>query len=177
MVQLLSELGYDTGYKSDSPIWGYSNAGLEWNISVENAPYIIKSPALCEKLDDILKRGKVVIDYAIVPIRNLFDAAESRRNVVSNAGANVAPNALHGGLFGTKIASEQELVLARKRYSLMHTLSKHEIPLMLLNFPMIIDDSEYLYRNLHTVFPSMDKERFDVAFAKICKPELVHKFE
>ena len=56
LVQLLTELGLDTGFKDAfSEFHANCNAGMEWNLRREDAPYVVKSPELCEYLDEVLK--------------------------------------------------------------------------------------------------------------------------
>jgi hypothetical protein len=59
---------------------------MEKDIRDPDAPYIIKSPWLCDNLDEVLQGGKVIIDHAIVPVRDLYSAAQSRRDVTERDG-------------------------------------------------------------------------------------------
>ena len=84
LVQLLTALGLDTGFPdTDAAIFPNCDAGMEWDIRDPQAPYIVKSPMLCDCLDAVLRSGKVVVDHAFIPMRNLFSAAESRRRVMT----------------------------------------------------------------------------------------------
>ena len=54
LVQLLTELGLDTGFpRAVSQTDANSNAGMELDIRDIKAPYIIKNPWLCDYLDEI----------------------------------------------------------------------------------------------------------------------------
>src|ERR1035441_6686184 len=83
LVQLLTELGLDTGFASSTDgIHAAANAGMEWQIEEifkKTAPYVVKSPALTEHISEVLQAPDVVVDYMIIPIRDLFASAESRR--------------------------------------------------------------------------------------------------
>src|SRR5436309_11606939 len=84
LVQLLTELGLDTGFAdSRSEIFSNCNAGMELDIRRPDAPYIIKTPRLCNYLDEVLQSGQVIIDHAIIPMRDLYSAAQSRRDVTN----------------------------------------------------------------------------------------------
>ncbi|EDZ92862.1 Tetratricopeptide TPR_2 repeat protein [Limnospira maxima CS-328] len=87
LVQLLTYLGLDTGFEdTNSHVFKNCHAGMEKNIFSEDAPYIIKSPWLCDHIDEILESKKYVIDCAYIPIRDLFSASASRIYVHQNSG-------------------------------------------------------------------------------------------
>jgi hypothetical protein len=175
LVQLLTALRLPTGFRSPHEgIYEICNAGMETDIRSERAPYIVKSPALCKHLDGILDADpSIIVDYAIVPVRRLCDAAESRRDVVRR---NDAPAQVVGGLWETMVGEDQEDVLARSLYELMYTLARHDIPVLLLSFPRLVHDPEYLYSRLSPLFPYVTEDRFLQVHAEICRPELVHDF-
>src|SRR5689334_19108131 len=82
LVQLFTALGLDTGFSDlQSAIYENCNAGMEKDIHLPDAPYIIKTPWLCDYLDEVLENNDRVIDHAIVPVRDLYAAAQSRRDV------------------------------------------------------------------------------------------------
>jgi hypothetical protein len=174
LVQLLTELGLDTGFSSsNSDVNPNSNAGMEWNIRSANAPYVVKSPALCKDLEALLAAGDIVVDCAIIPIRDLYAAAESRRTVQRN----VKQRDLPGGLILTEDPQEQETALAREFHRLVHTLAKHDVPMIWLYFPRLVNDAAYLHGKLKSVLPDHDWELFSQAFRAVSRPELVHSFE
>jgi hypothetical protein len=174
LVQLLTELGLDTGFpNANSGIWESCNAGMEWNIKQPNAPYVVKNPALCKDLEEVLEAGNTVVDCAIIPIRDLYASAESRRTVQRKLNKRDTP----GGLILTKNPSEQENVLALQLHSLVHTLAKYDVPMTWLYFPRLVQDPEYLYGKLKSVLPGQNLETFLRAFRVVSRPELVHNFE
>src|SRR4029077_20569812 len=72
LVQLLPELGLETGFPDPfSNVFPNCDAGMEWDIRQPDAPYIVKNPRLCDSLDALVQDGGVVIDRAIIPVRNL----------------------------------------------------------------------------------------------------------
>jgi hypothetical protein len=84
LVQVLTFLGFDTGYSEEQALRDVddtSKAGLEHAVLGEpDLPQVIKSPWLSDQIEDALSRG-LRVSVAIIPLRNLFEAAESRRHV------------------------------------------------------------------------------------------------
>jgi hypothetical protein len=175
LVQLFTELGLDTGFDhSNARVHEHCNAGMEQNIRNPDAPYIVKSPTLCEYLDEVLDASAVVVDYAIIPIRDLYSAAESRRDVFRRSSRKAG---IPGGLWLTKNPHAQEAVLAQEFHKLIHTLTKHDVPTIWLYFPRFVNDPEYLYQKLRPVLPAIEQDAFLRAFQAVSRPELVHDFE
>ncbi len=178
LVQLLTALKLDTGFDSPtSNVFANCNAGMELDILDPNAPYYVKAPILCDRLDELVGSGHVVVDHAIVPMRDLFSAAESRREVSRSFGpTDRDPNQIPGGLWNTNKAEAQESVLLEQIYQLMYAITKHEIPLTLLHFPRIVKDPEYLYDKLRFTLGEMSYATFLQGFQLVSRPELVHDF-
>ena len=178
LVQLLTALGLDTGFPdTDAAIFPNCDAGMEWDIRDPQAPYIVKSPMLCDCLDAVLRSGKVVVDHAFIPMRDLFSAAESRRRVMQRSDPARYAGGVPGGLWDTRRPEEQEAVLAQKFHALMHTLAEHDIPLTLLHFPRLTLEAEYLYEKLTPALGGCARDRFVDAFRRVARPELVNHFE
>lgn len=182
LVQLLTELGLDTGFPhAQAQLYRNANAGMEHDIrNPHNAPYIVKSPGLCDYLDEALQGDDMIIDHAIIPMRDLYSAAQSRREVDSKADPSL--DVVPGGLWprmekGLYASVNQEWILAGKLYSLMYTLAKHDIPVMLLLFPRIVNDPEYLYQKLSFLLENISYNTFLEAFQAIRKPDLIHDFK
>jgi hypothetical protein len=152
---------------------------MELDIRHPDAPYIVKSPWLCDYLDEVLQNGSVVIDYAIVPIRDLFEAAESRRDVIRRVNPDLygGPDKVPGGLWHTTRPEDQERILIEQLYKLIYTLVKHDVPIVLLFFPRLVTDPEYLYRKLAFLLKDITYNAFLAAFQKISRPELIHQFQ
>lgn len=176
LVQLLTELGLDTGYTSKTDgVFPNCHAGMERDLREPNAPFIVKSPLICDYLDDVLRQGGAEIVHAIVPIRDLFAAAESRREVHRQSG--LPPEAwVAGGLWGVASPADQEGVLAAQFFKLMATLTRHDVPFTLLEFPRLVSDPEYLYRKLSFLVESVGWDRFLEAFQQVADLSLVHEF-
>lgn len=177
LVQLFTALGFDTGFDKEQDVTCPNcHAGMEWDLRDSKAPFIVKSPWMCEYLDTVLSKGEVQVEHLFIPVRDLFSAAESRRAVerraeIKGGGVNVP-----GGLWGTAEPLKQEQALTERFYKLLWTAARHDVPLTLLDFPKIIHEPEYLRRKLIPVFGRLRlmKKRFNYAFAKTCRPELVH---
>jgi hypothetical protein len=181
LVQLLTELGLDTGFSDAYERFREDrNAGMEWNRqNLASAPYIVKSPALCEELGPLLKEEKnFVIDHAIIPIRDLYSAAESRRTVARKGVPHFLMSRPFLGVkkLGIRRPKEQESVLAQYFYQLVYTLAEHNIPMTFLYFPRLAKDPEYLYEKINFLLKNIPYERFAEAFQKISRPDLIHNF-
>ncbi|MGA2545243.1 MAG: hypothetical protein ABSF43_01745 [Rectinemataceae bacterium] len=179
LVQLLTELGLDTGFKDPyEQIYTNANAGMEKDILAQDAPYIVKSPWLSDNLGNLIDEGGIVIDCAIIPIRDLYSAAESRRDVMRREESKkYNSNGVPGGLVHTANPDDQEFFLMNQFYHIVYDLIDHDVPTVFLHFPRLVMDVEYLYSKLFPLFKFEDKRTFIEAFKKLSKPELVHSFE
>ena len=178
LVQLLTELGLDTGF--DGPhdgLFPNCDAGLETDLRGPDLAYVLKSPHFCDYLEEVLQQG-LIIDRAIVPMRDLYAAAQSRREVFRRTDSAHYPTQMPGGLWDTEphTPEMQEAVLANKFYRLIHALTMHDIPLTLLDFPRFVHEPDYLYRKLQCVLGDIGREQFLRAFQAVCRPEMVHDF-
>ena len=116
LVQLFTILGFDTGFtveqvtKDVNPV---SRAGLEFRLNGDKLPHVIKSPWLSEDIQDALDQDRIRVESAIVPIRDLFSAAESRRRVYYEASRlGKDPWAFPGSLWKVDDPRDQEARLA-----------------------------------------------------------------
>lgn len=178
LVQLFTALGLDAGFRDPhAEIAANCNAGMEWDIRKPDAPYIVKSPWLCDELDGFLETSDVVIDHAIVPVRDLFSAAESRRDVSRRTDKSLFAGIIPGGVWRTENPKKQEEALAVQLYQLMFALAKRDIPLTLLHFPRFIHEPDYLYPKIAPFLSGATAEQFRQAFEQVAQPGLVHDFE
>jgi hypothetical protein len=171
LVQVLTDLGLDTGFDPDTEIDERVHAGLETGIEAADAPRIVKNPNLSRRLGELLDARKVEIEHVIIPIRAIDIAAASRvRN--TEYGSN-----LHtfGGLFGTARATRQREALALLLYELMYTVARFELPHTLLLFPRFAQDWEYTYAQLGFLDPSVPAERWREALERRARPDLIHE--
>lgn len=179
LMQLLTALGHDTGFADiNAVVDEESNAGMEYDLRHAAAPYIVKSPWICDYLEALLEeQPDIVIDHAIIPMRDLFAAAESRRDVMRRLGADDSQPNVTGGLWLTTTAAEQENVLTQQLYKLIHTLAKRDIPVTLLYFPRLVHEPQYLYAKLKSLLVNISYEEFHEAFSRTARPQLVHTFD
>jgi len=183
LVQLFTALGLDTGFDltQDKTVTSNCNAGMERDLREENLPFIVKSPWICEYLETVLNKGEIQVEHLIVPVRDLYSAAESRRDVMRRSeNLNIGQEDLvAGGLWGTLDPNTQEQALLERFYKLLLTAAQYDVPTTLLDFPRIVQDPEYLRQKLIPIFGRfrLRKYRFNKVFSQICHPELVHDFK
>jgi hypothetical protein len=173
LVQLLTELGLDTGYTRQNwsrDYYEHCDAGLEFDVFAKDAPYIVKNPDFCGTLPALLATGRFKVDHVLVPVRELDAVAQSRIRV-GGANGNVP-----GGLVGTADPAAQKGVMAESFHRLMYTLTENDIPHTLLHFPRIVRDPEYTFSKLRFLAPEIDGSAFHAAFQKVARPKLVHEF-
>lgn len=176
LVKLLTELGFDTGFQpGEYPIFENCNAGLEFNLCMNNAPFIVKDPRLCDYLPRVVAEGKV-IKHAFVPIRDLDQACKSRLSVQTRSRDILRERAsVPRGLWDSTSEEEQNKVLAKKLYNLSYYLTDFEIPSTFIHFPRMIENRDYLYKKLKEAF-DIDYDDFLAAFDAVVEPESVHSF-
>lgn len=180
LVQLLTALGLDTGFTDTTQnIFEHCNAGMELDLNEPNAPYIVKSPWLCDSLDQTLSQtNDIVIEHAIIPIRDLYSAAQSRIDVTAKVKhQNYQSASIPGGLWHTHKPEQQEQILTHQLYKLIYSLTKHNIPITLLLFPRIVQDPDYLYEKISFLLNNISSKEFKQIFMKVSRPELVHNFD
>lgn len=173
LVQLFGHLGFDTGFTLENlRVNEKKKCGLESNGTKKDIPYVIKDPVFCDYAERILGSKDIIIEYIIVPIRDLYSAAESRRQLQGKNKTYPIP----GGLWQTKEPHAQEGILLKKIYSLAESASKVHVPIIFINFPMLVDDSSYLYEKLHPIVGQIPFMTFKTVFDGIIRPEWVHSF-
>ncbi len=174
LVRLLTELGLDTGYSRHD--WrrdysSYCDAGLENHLADgEAAPYVVKTPDFCVTLPRLLAEGRIAVDHAVIPVRDLDEATSSRLRVGGTDGS------IPGGLLATDDPARQKAVLAERFHQLIHTLTAHEIPHTFLLFPRLVVDADYTHTRLAGLLPGVSREQFRKAFARLADPAKVHHF-
>lgn len=181
LVQIFTYLGLDTGFMRDEvleKVDSISAAGLEHRLFSIKKPYIIKSPWLSDDIERALSEG-IHIDCVIIPTRNLFSAAESRRRVYKeNARLGLDAIKAPGSLWKTDKPEEQEFALATQFYKLLYPLISHNVPVIFLDFPAFAKDFDYFYSKLQPVFDGLfvSKTAVKVAFMQVVDLRLIHDF-
>lgn len=172
LVRYLAGLGLDTHLAryGDAAFWdAEANAGLEdppvavpWPAAL---PYVVKSPWLHEHIDEILDCTTIKLDAVIVPVRPLDEAAASRIVVELRAIHERVPSmaelrrswqhrsgAVGGGVFSLH-PLDQARVLAVGFHHLVERLVRADVPLVLLDFPRLVLDAEYVFAKLAPLLP------------------------
>jgi uncharacterized coiled-coil protein SlyX len=181
LVRFLDQCGLDTGSSTGS-FDERAKAGFEHNLLDEQAPYVVKDPWLfsyCEGVDP----GAVAVDALLVPVRELMSAATSRilqERVAMFEGpwSDWPPTEVNGAVTAGAVYSldpvDQARILAVGFHRLIHWATVERIPLFLLEFPRIVNDSEYLIETLWPWLSShCDRKRAEDAFAAVADPLLV----
>ena len=178
LVQLLTHLGLDTGFRIDGLELSYpARAGLETDIRMPNAPYIVKSPWLCDYIDQVLTNPLIRIDHAILPLRDFAAAAASRAYVQKAAtGSSDGEIEVPGGLWHVTQAAEQATVLRNQFTKLIEALARYDVPVTLLWYPRIVRDPGYIYEKLAFLLQAHDFTSFREVFERIQRPEFIHQF-
>jgi hypothetical protein len=191
LVQLLTHLGLDTGFDSNTmevlprargarmgpmDIFPMARAGLEMNIHAAAAPYIVKTPFLCDSVEQALA-SSIRIEHAIIPVRQFDAAAASRAHVQEQTtGSADRTRKVPGGLWDADKASDQADVLRLKFARLIEVLTRHEIPITFLAYPRLVRDPDYLYAKLNFLLGNVAPATFRMAFDRVVRPEWVHQF-
>jgi hypothetical protein len=169
LIDVLTELGLDTGFAKGTPIDPQSRAGLERGIFSPNAPRVVKNPGLSGKLRSILDEGRIPIEHVIVPVRDL-DVAVASRVRVSQYGRQ---HGVRGGMVGAKRPSTQRAYLAELFYDLVWTLIDHDVPHTFLAFPRFATDATYTYDKLRWLLEDITENDLAVALRARVQPAMI----
>lgn len=177
LVQLLTHCGLETGYTAQTlktdPV---SNAGLETDIREPGAPYIVKAPQFCQYAAEVTARDDILVEHAIIPVRDIAEAAGSRVHAARRFKSVRGDNG-PGGLWGTHHSANQRQILSDLLAQLIQELVAADIPMTFLHFPRFVRDRDYCRAKLLAVFPQVSPETFDAAFEATANPSLVHSFD
>lgn len=179
LVVLLTHLGVETGFTAETATNdNIARAGLEHNVIEATSPYLIKSPWLCDRIDCLLREDQdLVIDRVVVPVRDLKAAAESRAEVQQRAtGSRGGTATVSGGLWLTIEPSAQEAILQEQLSSLIVSLARHDIPVVLLWYPRLVRDPLYLYQKLQFLLAGTTFAEFERVFQQVARSDWVHQF-
>jgi hypothetical protein len=156
LVQFLDRCGLETNLDKSS--WfPQARAGHEHALDSDaELPYVVKDPVLFTYCDD-LDLTEISIDSLIVPVRDLMLAARSRVHqerlaIVDNPWLR-RRNAQHagmtpGGVLYSLDILDQARMLAVGFHKLLHWAITNEIPLLLPEFPRLVEDQDYALRTL-----------------------------
>lgn len=189
LVQYLAACGLDTHLARHPAASTYNedaNAGLE-DLPFDNPelPYVIKSPWLHAYATRLLADPSIALDAVIFPMRSIVEASTSR--VVNELRARYATQGLPddcrlweswgttpGGIVYSLNPIDEARLLALGFHELMHTLVKHDVPLVMLDFPRLVEDPAYLYDKLQPVLGAkVNRERALSAHRETAVPSKV----
>jgi hypothetical protein len=169
LVQLLTELKFDTGFKNKKHNYNENaKAGMELLLKNES-PYILKNPRFCDSLEQHIKDG-FNIEHIIIPIRDLHDAAESRRKIQNNS-----TDIISGGLFDCTNPKEQEQILTNKFYNLMFIIAKYNLKHSLIHYPTLLHKPQYLYDKLSFLLKNIKYKEYEEIYYSVIDKELITK--
>jgi hypothetical protein len=190
LVHLLTVLGLDTGFHPQTlevlphakpallgrqGIYPIARAGLEMNLFSAHAPYIVKTPFLCNSPEKRLATAG--IQHAIIPVRRFAAAAASRAYVQQQTTGSPNSNRMvPGGLWLADSEDSQVEVLRKNFTTLIETLVRLDIPVTFLMYPRLIRDPAYVYSKLRTIFNTLELVTVQEAYRAIVRPEWVHEF-
>lgn len=170
LIHLYTYLGYKTGWSREEcdaelhKIKGL-RGGIEHGVGGERAEKakVIKNPYFLFQREEVFK--KYNIEKIVLPIRDLDAASKSREHQSESL------DSLHGGFtHGVDNIQDQSTINARGVYNFIEFVTKKEIELIIISFPRIINDPEYLYRKL---FNGIPYEKFLIEFNSLANPEFV----
>lgn len=171
LVRYLSALGLETEIdRSGVAQWDENaNAGHETLPIITAAadlPYVIKTPWTYQFVEQLLAQDDLAIDLVIIPVRNLMEAAASRviveRRTIHEQSI-LATNFdatwdewcwVPGGAVYSLNVVDQARVLAVGFHRLIHRLAEHDIPMVFLPFPRLVDDGSFLFSKLRPFLPA-----------------------
>src|SRR3989454_12074723 len=171
LVRYLAGLGLDTELPRTGGVnWDdQANAGLESMPIITPAdklPYVVKTPWMSEFIDQILAQPDLALDVVIIPVRDLVEAASSRvilemRAIHASSPWMTAFDRTYeswghtpGGLVYSLNPMDQARLLAVWFHNLVQRLIEADIPIVLLAFPRLVTDADYLFDKLRPFLPA-----------------------
>jgi hypothetical protein len=156
-----------------------SNAGLEHSVYQENLPYVIKGPGIIKEICNYWP-DTLSIDRAIIPIRNLHHATQSRILVTHKAKElGEYSYGYPGALTGVEDEEFQYLSLCPHFYLTIWTLLAYDVPIIFIKYPDMILDKYYFCHALNDAWQNnpmnkvfSDEEIYNV-HDKIANKELI----
>jgi len=123
-----------------------------------------------------IKKHNLYLKNVIIPIRNLNDAAESRRYQTKTYGngTDIPPGGVHLG--ATMEPGSMESKLSEFIYNGLLQLSELNIQPILLNFPRFVEDKKYLWDKIHHLLIDIKYNEFSEIFDKTFDKTKVHTY-
>jgi len=172
LVRYLARLGLETKLSQvdENAAWDHrANAGLE-DLPLplpdgKALPYVIKHPWTYQYVQELLDNPSLQLDAVIIPMRALAEAAASRCVLELEHMHSTLPwmselaqtweHFAHtsGGVVYSVNPLDEARLLAVGFHQLLDRLVKADIPVILLAFPRLIEDPDYLFRKLSPILP------------------------
>jgi hypothetical protein len=174
LVRFLQACGLPTG---DGEWFERARAGLEHRLG-PGAPYVVKDPSLGLYCDDV-DMARVAVDALVLPVRDLQEAAASRLYQehlgLADTGiarlSNDVGSWTPGGVYASLEPLDVARMLAVMQHRLLRWAARWSMPVVLLDFPRLAQDGEYLVGQLWPYLaPYCDRERALAAFAETADP-------
>jgi hypothetical protein len=191
LVEYLHGCGLETHLTAHPKAKKYehANAGLEdLPVPGKELPYVIKTPWLFEIVERFLERDEITIDAAILPMRDLVEAASSRvtlemrERYAKLRNANLMEECTHwetwgktpGGVVYSLNPIDQARIRAVGFHQVILAFVKKCVPIIFLDFPRMIDDGDYLYEQLKPFLgPGVDRDAAMAVYRSLAAPDLV----
>jgi hypothetical protein len=180
LVQLLTRLGFDTGFTSGAePYAEMLRAGCEWHMTfntqletpaaikarIDAAPQVLKSPDWSLVLKWLLGNGLIEVDHVLLPLRDIDTAARSRLAV--GLDWMVASH-----LDGDERIQDQATIMAMSVGRTVEACVLFEVPCTILRFPSLVTDPAYCYRKLRGIV-DQDYNEFLEAWTQLSRPQQI----
>ena len=171
LVRYLAALGLETHLsrpQGDGDWNETAQAGLEdmplTKLSAD-LPYVVKTPWAYQLIEETLADPEIHLDAAIIPVRDLIEAASSRTIVELQAVHRAAPwmtetttwddwGLTPGGSVFSLNPTDQARLLAVGFHRLLERLVQSDVPIIFLAFPRFATDQDYLFSKLRPVLPA-----------------------
>lgn len=163
LMILFTLLGLDTGYTRENY---HHHLSQNCNSGMENRKLVhryTKNPAFTDNIPHLISTNRsLVIKFAILPIRRMDTAAQSRINIGRG----------NGGLWNAKDFESQKTYYQKILTTYLENMVQHDIPTIFLDFERMTTDVAYLYERIHPTFPrdvSISIDTFRGAFEEACQ--------
>jgi ElaB/YqjD/DUF883 family membrane-anchored ribosome-binding protein len=187
LVRYLTALGLDTtlARQGEAAFWDEAaHAGLEEPpaLAPETWPYVVKTPWAYQFIAQLLADGSVALDAVILPVRPLHEAAASRvilelRDMhaaqpwlVDHDRTPRERGLTAGGCIMSLEPLDQARLLAVAFHDLIEMLVRADVPVILLAFPRLAEDADYLFGRLAPLLPGISPERAREVHARLADP-------
>lgn len=155
LVQWLGASGLDVGEFGPQDYHPEARAGYERNLLQPDLPYVVKDPWLWTYCADV---DPDMVEVLVLPVRRLYDAAESRVRVERAAGAKRSHwGWTNGGVLCSLDPFWQSRILAFGFYELVQWAVDNDIPIQTLAYPRLVQSAAYAVDRLADWLPNHNR--------------------